>query len=81
MTFEHANPEEVQAAIVEGLAFAEKFKGAAGYDHRWPTAYGLERMNCALGGVCQLPAEAPQSQWNVLWGQAKLRVRTYYQVK
>jgi hypothetical protein len=78
LEFAKSHPEEIQAAIDQGMVFAEKFKDSEEYDRRWPTAYGLERMTCALGGACSPPAEAPQSQWNALWDEAKLRVRTYY---
>jgi hypothetical protein len=77
LEFAKSHPEEIQAAINQGLGFAETFRNSE-YDRRWPTAYGLERMTCALGGACAAPAEAPQSQWNGLWDQAKLRVKTYY---
>jgi hypothetical protein len=78
LKFAEAHPEEIQAAIDQGLVFAEKFRNSEEYDRRWPTAYGLERTTCALGGACASPAEALQGQWNVLWDQAKVRVRTYY---
>jgi hypothetical protein len=78
LEFAKSHPEEIQAAIDQGMIFAEKFKNSEEYDRRWPTAYGLERMTCALGGTCPSPVEAPQSQWNALWDQAKLRVKTYY---
>jgi hypothetical protein len=78
MEFAKSHPAEIQAAIDQGLVFAEKFKNSGDYDRRWPTAYGLERMICALGEACPPAVEAPQSQWNALWDQAKLRVKTYY---
>jgi hypothetical protein len=78
LKYAESHPEEIQAAIDQGLVFAEKFRNSEEYDRRWPTAYGLERTTCALGGACTPPVEAPQSQWNALWDQAKLRVKTYY---
>jgi hypothetical protein len=78
LEFAKSHPAEIQAAIDQGLVFAEQFRNSEAYDRRWPTAYGLERKICALGGACAAPAAAPQSQWNALWDQAKLRVKTYY---
>jgi hypothetical protein len=80
LEFAKSHPAEIQAAIDQGLVFAEQFRNSEAYDRRWPTAYGLERKICALGGACAPPAAAPQSQWNALWDQAKLRVKTYYKV-
>lgn len=81
LEFAKAHPEEIQAAVVQGLAFAERNKNSESYNHRWPAAYGLERQICSLGGKCSAPVEAPQDQWNALWDQTKLRVETYYKVK
>ncbi len=52
LEFAKAHPEEIQAAVVQGLAFAERNKDSENYDHRWPTAYGLEQQICSLGGKC-----------------------------
>jgi hypothetical protein len=76
-----SHPDDIQDEIDQGLAFAETFKNLEEYDHKWPTAYGLERSICALGGACPPPVEAPQNQWNALWDQAKLRIKTYYKVR
>jgi hypothetical protein len=74
-------PDEGFFSRLLGLAFAERSKNTEEYDHKWPTAYGLERTICALGGACTPPVEAPQNQWNALWDQTKLRVKTYYKVR
>jgi hypothetical protein len=81
LEFAKTHPKEIQAAVDQGLVFAEKFKSSEDYDHRWPAAYGLEKTICALGGACSSPSESPQGQWNALWDQAKLRIETYYKVK
>jgi hypothetical protein len=81
MEFAKSHPDEIQSEIDLGLAFAERSKNTEEYDHKWPTAYGLERTICALGGACTPPVEAPQNQWNALWDQTKLRVKTYYKVR
>ena len=81
LEFAKAHPGDIPAAVDQGSAFAEKFKDSGGYDHKWPTAYGLERTICAQGGAGTSPTEAPRSQWTALWEQAKLRVRSYYQIK
>jgi hypothetical protein len=81
LEFAKSHPQEVQAAIDQGLAFAEKFRNSEDYDRRWPTGYGLDRMTCALGGACRPPEQAPQGQWNALWDEAKLRVKTYYKAE
>jgi hypothetical protein len=79
--FAKSHPDEIQAEIVHGLALAEKFKDSNEYDRKWPTAYGLERSICALGGACTDHAEAAQAQWNNLWDQAKTRIEAYYKVQ
>jgi hypothetical protein len=75
------DPDEIRATVDHGLLLAERFRNSEEYDRKWPTAYGLERIICSQGGACSPPVEAPQSQWNALWDQAKLRVRTYYKPK
>jgi hypothetical protein len=81
LEFAKAHPGDIQAAVDQGLALADKHRDAGGYDRKWPTAFGLERIICAQGGDCASPPEAPPSQWAALWDQAKLRVRSYYLIK
>jgi hypothetical protein len=74
------NPERTAQLLEQAFSFAEKFRETANYDRRWPTAYGLERMICATAqDSCQSPPSLPKEQWNKAWGEAKLRVTTYYQ--
>lgn len=81
LKFADTDPDEIRATVDHGLLLAERFRNSDEYDRKWPTAYGLERIICSQGGACTSPPEVPQSQWNALWDQAKLRVRTYYKVK
>ena len=73
-----AHPDETKSAIEQGVILAEKFKNSDDYDHRWPTAYGLERIICAQGGSCTPPPAKPASDWPALWEEAKKVVAKYY---
>jgi hypothetical protein len=72
------HPDQVAAAVRQGVSFAEKFKDSHAYDDHWPTAYGLERMICAQGGNCATPASLPKDQWPGAWQAAKQGVLAYY---
>jgi hypothetical protein len=74
------HPDQVQAAVLSGFEIAEKYKKNPSYDVHWPTAYGLERMICALGGSCEKPKEMPVEQWDKAWVDAKQKVMAYYLV-
>lgn len=74
------NPEKVAKSLTLGFSFADKFRDEASYDRHWPTAYGLEQMTCATGGLCQAAPPMPKDQWNKAWEEAKQRVASYYQL-
>jgi hypothetical protein len=77
-TWMHEHPDQVAAAVRQGIGFAEKNKDSHAYDDHWPTAYGLERSICVQGGNCETPASLPKDQWPDAWQAAKQRVLAYY---
>lgn len=72
------DPARVRSWIEHGLAMAEASRETNQYDRKWPSAYGLERMGCALGGKCAAPPAAPKAAWDDLWAQSKERVLLYW---
>lgn len=72
------NPELVRSWVEEGLAMAEASRETQKYDRKWPSAYGLERLQCAMGGRCAAPKAAPKESWDALWEQSKARVFKYW---
>jgi hypothetical protein len=66
--------------VQKGLAIADKFKDDTRYDHQWPSAYGLERMMCAMGGECSPPSAMPKAQWGDAWEETKAHVTRYYRI-
>ena len=74
-------PAESAKLVEEGLKLAELHKDDPRYDHRWPTAYGLERMSCAMGNPCTSIPEMLKEQWADAWNQAIQRVHEYYAAK
>jgi|GEM_PF-1429087 len=81
LKFFFGQPKRTAELVDQGLAFAEKYKDGSSYDHRWPTAYGLEQMICAQGGSCSPPKELPEDRWDQAWNEAKQKVVRYYKVK
>lgn len=78
--FLEGNPERIAQLLAQGFLFAEKIRDTSSYDRQWPTAYGLERINCAQGYSCINPPSMPKDQWDKAWGEAKRRVGSYYQI-
>ena len=81
LAFAKAHPDELKAAIEQGISLAEKAKNSDDYDHKWPTAYGLERIICAQGGSCASLPSKPESEWPALWDQTIKSVTKYYFVR
>jgi hypothetical protein len=79
MTFIESNPDRVHELIAQGVSFADKFRETNNYDRHWPTAYGLERIICAIGGPCKEPTEMPKERWDGAWEEAKHRVTMYFE--
>jgi hypothetical protein len=78
LAFAKTHQNYIQAQIDSGLALAEKTRNWDDYDRKWPTVFGFEHKLCGLGGGCPSPVEAPQSEWDDLWQQARSRASTYY---
>jgi hypothetical protein len=78
--FFEEQPEKTAYLVQQGIAIADTLKDAPRYDHQWPSAYGLERMMCAMGGECSPPSAMPQEQWSGAWEDAKARVVHYYRI-
>jgi len=74
----NAHPEQIRAAVQEGLAMADKVKDTTSYDRNWPSAYGLEHTVCALGGECPRPPGAEPYLWPGLWAEARDKVSAYF---
>jgi hypothetical protein len=71
-------PEKTAELVLKGIALADALKDDPRYDHRWPSAYGLERTMCALGADCTPPSALPKAQWADAWEETKARVLRYY---
>src|SRR6185369_7567358 len=81
LKFLETNPDRTAQLLAQGISFAEKFRETSSYDRRWPTAYGLERMTCAMNrALCNEPPSLPKEQWDKAWQEAKQRVVSYYQL-
>lgn len=78
--FFEEQPEKTAQLVQKGLAIADKFKDDTRYDHQWPSAYGLERMMCAMGGECSPPSAMPKAQWGDAWEETKAHVTRYYRI-
>jgi hypothetical protein len=77
INFLTTNPKRAQTLIEQGIGFAEKYKDAPTYDHRWPSAFGLERMIDGLGGK-STTVPLPIEKWPAAWEESKQRVRSFY---
>jgi hypothetical protein len=71
-------PEKTAELVLKGIALADALKDDPRYDHRWPSAYGLERTMCALGADCTPPSALPKAQWADAWEETMARVLRYY---
>jgi hypothetical protein len=78
--FFEKQPEKTAQLVQKGIAIADTFKDDPRYDHQWPSAYGLERMMCAMGGECSPPSAIPKAQWSDAWEETKARVTRYYRI-
>lgn len=54
-----AEPQRIQPILQQGFHIAERFKESETYDHRWPSAYGLEAVIQAQGGTANLQELLP----------------------
>jgi hypothetical protein len=73
-------PEEAKKIVAEGIRFATQ-PGVAdgGYDHKWPTAYGLERTISTLKGEPeQATAANPRMSHDEAMAEAVKRITAYY---
>jgi hypothetical protein len=78
--FFEEQPEKTTQLVQKGIAIADALKDDPRYDHQWPSAYGLERMMCAMGSDCsQTPALAKES-WAAAWEETVARVARYYRI-
>ena len=78
--FFEEQPEKTAQLMHKGIAIADTVKDAQRYDHQWPSAYGLERMMCAMGKECSPPSALPKAQWSDAWEETKARVTRYYRI-
>jgi hypothetical protein len=73
-------PQEAKRIVEEGIRYAAQ-PGVAdgGYDHRWPTAYGLERTVTALKGESGEPSAAiPRMDHDEAMAEAAKKISAYY---
>jgi hypothetical protein len=80
-TYLKGHPEQVAKLVTEGLGYADSNREVQSYDRHWPSAYGLERLTCAMGGECKAPVAMPKDQWDAAWVEAKKQVSQYFSVK
>lgn len=80
LKFFSEHPDKTAQEVQRGLALAARLKDDPRYDHQWPSAYGLERMLCAMGQECTPPGAIAQSQWDAAWQEAQERVQRYYRI-
>jgi hypothetical protein len=80
-TYLQGHPEQVAKLVTEGLGFADNNREVQSYDRHWPSAYGMERLTCAMGGECKAPLAMPKDQWDAAWVEAKKQVSQYFNVK
>lgn len=78
--FFEEQPEKTAQLVQKGIAIADTLKDDPRYDHQWPSAYGLERMMCAMGGECAPASAIPKAQWGDAWEETKARVTHYYRI-
>ena len=78
--FFEEQPEKTAQLVQKGIAIADALKDDPRYDHQWPSAYGLERMMCAMGGECSQPSAIPKTQWAEAWDETRARVTHYYRI-
>jgi hypothetical protein len=78
--FFEEQPEKTAQLVQKGIAIADMLKDDPRYDHQWPSAYGLERMMCSMGGECSPPSAIPKAQWGEAWEETKARVTRYYRI-
>lgn len=75
-----ANPEEAHLAVLDGTRIARRVRNRERRDQDWPTAYGLERMMCAMNGKsdCPKPQALPKEKWDDAFEEAVAKVEKYY---
>ncbi len=78
MKFFVEQPEKTAQLVQKGITIADALKDDPRYDHRWPSAYGLERTLCAMGAECAPPLAADVALWADAWEETKARVIRYY---
>lgn len=78
--FFEEQPAKTDQLVQRGIAIADMLKDDPRYDHLWPSAYGLERMMCAMGAECGPPGALPKAQWADAWEETKARVARYYRI-
>lgn len=74
------HPEKASEAVQIGISTAREWRNQVEYDVRWPNAYGLTRMRCALEGEkeCPPPSALPREQWDAAFEEAVALVERYY---
>lgn len=74
------HPKEAEEAVAVGIRNARKARQGIRLDEDWPTAYGLERMQCGLEGKkdCSKPPAMPKEKWDTAFEEAVAGVQRYY---
>lgn len=78
--FFEEQPEKTAQLVLQGIAIADALKDDPRYDHLWPSAYGLERILCAMGGECAPASAVPRAEWAYAWEETGARVVHYYRI-
>lgn len=79
LKFVEEKPEEAKKIVEDGVRFAKSidaFKG--GYDRKWPTAYGLERMINAMDGKKDETKDTPNIPDEKALNDAIVKISAYY---
>ncbi len=72
-------PEEAKKIVADGVKFAKLINGfKGGYDRKWSTAYGLERMTAALENKPDKLKETPNMSDDEAINEAITKISAYY---
>lgn len=79
--FMASHPKEADLAIINGTRIARRIRTRERSDQDWPTAYGLELLQCGMQGIlnCPKPPAMPEEKWDRAFETAVIRVQKYYQ--
>ncbi|GBG14816.1 ATP-dependent Clp protease ATP-binding subunit ClpX [Novimethylophilus kurashikiensis] len=74
------HPDQAKKSAILAESMFVKLKDGLTYDHRWPTAYGMERFQCGMTLDCKIPSPLPRDKWPEAEAAAKAFVFKYYHI-